>query len=138
VLKAALSVTGTPAEKFDVTAVPRALAGRNTDLKLRWTLTQDGFQARKTQIVQVSILQESGKPVTDIEPWLGAMGHLLLVHQDGETFAHAHPDERGPDVGRTGVIPFMVYLPKPGLYRAWLQFGRQRQVLTLDFVLEGY
>jgi hypothetical protein len=138
VLRAELFVAGAPTGRFDITAVRRALAGRNADVKLRWTLTQDRLAARKTQVVRVSILHESGEPVTDIEPWLGAMGHLLLVHQDGETFAHAHPDERVRDIGRNGVIPFTVYLPKPGLYHSWLQFGRRGQVVTLDFVVEGY
>jgi hypothetical protein len=56
---------------------------------------------------------------------------------DGETFAHAHPDERMQNVGRDGTLPFLVRLPKPGLYRAWLQFQRGTRLLTIDFVVNG-
>lgn len=70
------------------------------------------------------------------DPWLGALGHLLLVHHDGRTFAHAHPDELAPgaDGGR---LVFLTRLPKPGLYRAWLQFRRGERISTAEFVLSG-
>jgi hypothetical protein len=83
-------------------------------------------------IVTATLTNEKGRPVNDLEPWLGALGHLLLIHQDGETFAHAHPDERERGVGRDGRIPFLVRLPKPGPYKGWLQFQRKGKVETVE------
>jgi hypothetical protein len=69
----------------------------------------------------------------DPQPYLGAMGHLVLVHEDGETYVHSHPDELAASSG--GRVSFSVRFPKPGLYRAWGQFQRDGRVLTADFVI---
>jgi hypothetical protein len=78
----------------------------------------------------------AGRPPPDLEPYLGALGHLMVVHQDGETFVHCHPDERAPAT-EPGVIRFLARFPKPGLYRGWGQFQRAGRVITTDFVLRA-
>jgi hypothetical protein len=86
------------------------------------------------------ILKENGtgKPITDLEPYLGAYGHLMIIHQDGQTFVHSHPmeDEAGVALSRSGTVAFNARFPKPGIYKAWGQFQRGGKVLTIPFVLE--
>ena len=72
-------------------------------------------------------------PVGDLEPYLGAQGHLILIHQDGVTFVHSHPGE----ISQPGHIPFLARLPKPGRYRGWLQVKRKGVVLTNEFELQA-
>ncbi|HEY3412499.1 MAG TPA: FixH family protein [Armatimonadota bacterium] len=74
-----------------------------------------------------------GKPVADLEPYLGAMGHLIIVSEDRTRFVHSHPlsTERTPD----GVVRFVARFPKAGLYKAWAQFQRAGKVITSDFVI---
>ncbi len=40
-------------------------------------------------------LSKDGKPVTTLRPYLGAMGHLVIISEDGTQFVHAHPHEGG-------------------------------------------
>ncbi len=96
---------------------------------------EGGLPRGRTVIVTATLIDEKGRPVNDLEPWLGSLGHLLLVHQDGETFAHAHPDERERGVGRDGRIPFLVRVSKPGTYKGWLQFQRKGRVETVEVSL---
>ena len=79
----------------------------------------------------------NGKPIADLEPYLGAMGHLLLIHQDGQTFVHSHPmeDEAAMAKAKGGVVAFNARFPKMGLYKAWGQFQRGGKVVTLSFVM---
>jgi YHS domain-containing protein len=35
------------------------------------------------------------QPVTTLRPYLGAMGHLVIISEDGTQFVHAHPHEGG-------------------------------------------
>jgi YHS domain-containing protein len=40
-------------------------------------------------------ISQDGKPVTTLRPYLGAMGHLVIISEDGTQFVHAHPHEGG-------------------------------------------
>jgi hypothetical protein len=79
-------------------------------------------------------ITRGGKPVTDLEPFLGVMGHLILIHRDRTVFVHSHPLE-DPPAGSSS-IRFNVVFERPGLYKAWGQFQRQGKVLTVPFVVE--
>ncbi|MCL4211384.1 MAG: hypothetical protein KJZ68_12065, partial [Phycisphaerales bacterium] len=46
-------------------------------------------------------ITKGGKPVTTLRPYLGAMGHLVIISQDGTQFVHAHPHE-GDEHGAGG------------------------------------
>ncbi len=113
------------------------LSARADGVFVTLELPEAGLTAGKSTTVTARLTDAKGQPVEDLEPWLGALAHLLLIQQDGETFAHAHPDEREPSLGKDGRIPFLVRLPKPGLYRGWLQFQRGSRVITAAIVLEA-
>ena len=79
----------------------------------------------------------SGQPITDLQPYLGAFGHTLIMSADMVDVVHSHPSP-GPDSDITRgsggpLLTFDGYLPRPGLYRAWTQFQRHGQVSTVSF-----
>jgi hypothetical protein len=100
-------------------------------------LPEGGVPAGRTVTVTATVTDPGGAPAGDIQPWLGAMGHLLLVSRDGSSFAHAHPDDRVRGVGDGGVIPFLVRLPTPGAYKGWLQVQRSGRVDTVEVEVEA-
>ena len=67
-----------------------------------------------------------------LEPYLGAMGHLILIHEDAATFVHSHPAESSGEP-----LVFQARFPKPGHYRAWLQFQRAGKVQTAELSFEA-
>lgn len=75
----------------------------------------------------------SGTPVTDLEPFLGAAGHLLIVDGHLTTAIHGHPEE-GATAG-SGVT-FAPVLPAYGRYKLWVQVQRRGQVITAPFVID--
>jgi hypothetical protein len=83
-------------------------------------------------------ISRDGKPITDLEPWLGAIGHLVIIAQDLKGFVHAHgPEGHQPPPGGAGhEIAFHAVLPTPGLYRAWVQFQHKGKVITVPFTFE--
>jgi hypothetical protein len=90
----------------------------------------------------------TGRPVTDLQTYLGAFGHTLIMSEDMADYVHSHPidlsvsDENGPKqfMLPVGVDPetlhggpdvtFEGLMPKPGLYRAWTQFRRNNKLYT--------
>ena len=91
--------------------------------------------AKRMFPLEFALNDAQGKPITDLQPWLGAMSHLILVNQDAQTFVHSHPDESIATNGRNGKLTFLVRFPKPGLYRGWVQFQRDGQIRTMPFVV---
>ena len=94
-------------------------------------------------------ITQSGKPVTDMQPYLGAMGHMMAIHQNGRDAVHTHTVSAGsdPHTGLT-VTPamatphgpafsFKLTLPTAGIYRVWAQFQRGSQVLTVPFTFQA-
>ena len=102
------------------------------------------------------------QPVTDLEPYLGAMGHLAVVSENLEHFVHSHPlgqehgggghhedeehgsrghDEHGEHGGlvvgwKGSVVSFHAQFPEAGLYKAWAQFKHRGRIITVPFVID--
>jgi hypothetical protein len=75
--------------------------------------------------------ETSGATVTDVEPYLGAAAHLLIVAADLTEAIHAHPD-----AAVAGALTFAPIVPRPGRYTVWLQFQRRGQLSTVSFVID--
>lgn len=95
-------------------------------------------EANKTKVIPVVFRNANdGRPVLDLENYLGAKAHLILIHEDAVTFVHSHPDEREGSAITSGTVPFLVRLPKPGVYRAWLQFIRAGKLEIAQFKIRA-
>jgi heavy metal-binding protein len=79
-----------------------------------------------------------GAPVTDLEPYLGTFGHLIVVREDRQYFVHSHPLGATPAAGAHGGpdVTFGLLFPAPGRYKAWFQLQRSGSVLTAPFVFD--
>ncbi len=96
------------------------------------------LQARKTSPFVVTLRHsDDDTPITDLQPYLGSLGHLLMVHEDAQTFVHAHPDEREADNGKHGRLTFLARPPKAGLYRVWLELQRNGKMERANFIIEA-
>ena len=84
-------------------------------------------------------LSANGTPVTDLEPYLAAWGHTLVLSEDTVEYVHAHPIEYlPPDVAEQKggpIVTFDAMFPKPGRYRVWTQFSRGGRVSTTTFAV---
>ena len=75
---------------------------------------------------------KTGAPIGDLESFLGAPAHMLIVRGDLSEAVHAHPDEietRGP------TINFHPLISAPGVYKIWVQIQRAGKVTTAPFVV---
>jgi Cu+-exporting ATPase len=90
---------------------------------------------------------ETGRPVDDLQPYLAAAGHVIVMRGDGSTFSHAHAevtDAGGRPVfalpGQTFGPELAVHaeLPTAGTYRLWAQFRlSDGSVITAPFTVQA-
>ncbi len=113
-------------------AIVRRRAGRGG---LRIAMEASSPVPRRETPVRFHISDAStGLPATDLEPYLGAAGHLLVVNQDADR-GDARPS--GRRLSTSGpTVTFGPVFPAPGRYKMWAQFQRRGEVVTAAFVIE--
>ncbi|MBO2464646.1 hypothetical protein [Actinomadura violacea] len=104
----------------------------------------DGYEVRlagalapgKSSKLTLSVSKD-GAPVTDLEPYLEAYGHLVALRQGDLAYLHVHPDGE-PGDGRTKPGPditFYAEAPSAGTYRLYLDFQHGGKVRTAEFTV---
>ena len=75
--------------------------------------------------------------MTDLQPYLGAYGHLVALRQGDLAYLHVHP-EGTPGDGVTPAGPaveFVAEVPSAGTYRLFLDFQHGGVVRTAEFTV---
>lgn len=73
------------------------------------------------------------KGIDNLEPYLGAVGHVVILSADAGSYLHVHPlDEQatGPKA------EFATAFPQSGVYKIWGQFQHNGKVITAPFAVE--
>ncbi len=81
--------------------------------------------------IQVKVMKSSSEIMaSQLENYLGAKGHMVVVSADGEyRYLHLHPGVESDRLHLTASFG------KVGIYRGWLQFQKDGKVHMADFVL---
>ena len=126
----------------------------------RWEWIIDGstVHARQPALLRFRVFDKDGKPASDLEPYMGMDGHLVIVKRDLTVFAHVHPSGSMPmaalmllekqinngtsamtamtaksgmhETTRPAEVTFPYGFPEPGGYRLFVQIKRNGQVQT--------
>lgn len=76
---------------------------------------------------------QTRKGISNLEPYLGAVGHVVILSAHMEQYIHVHPLEEkttGPKA------EFVTTFPKSGTYKIWGQFQHQGKVFIVPFVVD--
>ena len=96
--------------------------------------------AGRTAVLDFRLVDaEDGRPVSDLEPYLGAWGHAVALREDGSDFAHLHASaavrsSRGVP-SPPAELRFPAYFRRPGRHRVWSEFRRREGLVTISFDL---
>ncbi|UED85167.1 hypothetical protein [Streptomyces profundus] len=118
---------------------PRALpAAERTASVDGYSVTLGGeIEAGAESELTLTVADENGEPVTDLEPYLGAYGHLVALRAGDLGYLHVHPQgEPGDGVTPAGPgITFHTEVPSAGTYRLYLDFQHRGEVRTAEFTV---
>ena len=104
---------------------PGAIDGVRVELK-----AEDMVPGKEACLTFMLTDEKTGQPITDLQPYLGAPAHMLMVRADLGDAVHAHPEELQTGGPR---ISFHPLIPAEGDYKLWLQVQRAGRVITAPF-----
>ncbi|MEV1129741.1 heavy-metal-associated domain-containing protein [Agromyces sp. NPDC049794] len=93
-----------------------------------------------TETELVFTVRRDGEPVTDIQPYLGAAGHLVMLRAGDLGYLHVHPLDEAEKSGATDLGPdirFGAAPPTAGGYFLYLDFQVDGQVYTASFAVDA-
>ncbi|MGP2442190.1 hypothetical protein [Streptomyces sp. JW3] len=110
------------------------------------TAEADGYDVRLTGALRPDRASElrltvsrEGRPVTDLQPYLGAYGHLVALRSGDLAHLHVHPNG-APGDGTTKpgpTVSFTATAPSAGAYRLFLDFRHAGKVRTAAFTVRA-
>lgn len=104
-----------------------------------FTVSLDGQLKAGTTATLTATVRRAGKPVSTLEPYLGAFGHLVALRDGDLAFLHVHPEGDEPAADQRGgpAIQFMADAPTVGRYLLYLDFQVDGRVHTAEFVVDA-
>jgi hypothetical protein len=127
--------------------------------RMVWELASGPLKSNVAMDFKFSVQDKDGKPVQDMEPYMGMAGHAEFVRSDLSVFAHVHPSGSVPmaslELAQAGlmnesssmpggmtmagtalsgplpaVVRFPYGFPQPGDYRIFVQVKRAGRIET--------
>lgn len=102
------------------------------------TTTVDGYTLRLAGAPMAGMehtltitITKGGRPVTDLQPYLGNDAHLTAFHAGDLAFTHLHPEGRAV----AGRLSFHALLAQAGKYRLFIQFQTGSRLHTAAITL---
>jgi hypothetical protein len=103
--------------------------------------TTDGYEVQLDTVssddgavsAQLTV-RRNGEVVTDLEPYLGAKGHLVAMRTGDLAYAHVHPVEAAD--AAPGVVTFNAELSSAGRYGLFFDFKHDGVVHTAAFTFD--
>jgi hypothetical protein len=138
-----------------------AVSPLNGGLTMTWLRGTAPLRAGQELTLRFAVTQPSGQPVP-LEPYMGMLGHAVILRDDGQVFIHLHPmgtismgaqellaqrlgEAAATHAGMTGMgiperrageVTFPYAFPAAGRYRLWVQIKVSGQVVTGVFDTE--
>jgi hypothetical protein len=120
--------------------VPQPLPEPSTTAEVDgYTVTLDGQLTPGAESELTLSVSRNEQPVTDLQPYLAAYGHLVALRDGDLAYLHVHPaGEPGDGATAPGPdITFYATAPSAGDYRLFLDFQHGDVVRTAEFTVRA-
>lgn len=146
-----LNISGNPRSAKELKADENF---EKTVQNLRVVMKPDGnLVSGKQMLMNFQVFDaQTSQPVTDLENYLGAKAHFVVISRDLKDFVHAHPmskdnvksaehnhdeaNEKMAGAESMSIVSAHITFPKPSIYRVWAQFQRGGTVTTVPFTID--
>lgn len=127
-----VEVAGQFAPATDLAATKSATVGP-------YTVELDGDLAAGAGTELTFTVTKDGQPITNLQPYLGAFGHLVALRDGDLAYLHVHPEGEAPQAGETSgpQVGFHAEAPTAGRYFLYLDFKVDGEVYSAPFLLDS-
>lgn len=87
------------------------------------TMSPNSFKDNEEIVLDFDL--KEAKP----EPYLGALGHVVILDEKGDKYVHVHPESEND-------TKFATEFDQPGIYKIWGEFKVNGKVYVFPFVIE--
>ncbi|MFC7138470.1 hypothetical protein ACFQMA_01295 [Halosimplex aquaticum] len=91
-------------------------------------LASEQITAGETADIEFEVRKDGD--VAHLDPYLGALGHLVALRDGDLAYLHVHPEGTAPE---DGIVRFAVRFPTTGRYRFFLQAKPDGELITTSF-----
>ena len=103
---------------------------------------------KQQELTYTLTIQQGGRTVTNLQPYLGALGHSVILKEGTLDFIHTHAlegdsakhggghTESSTSTNTGPEIKFATTFPESGNYKIFTQFQHQGKVTTTDYVIK--
>lgn len=113
-----------------VDVAPRPMSSRQMTVDdYEVVLQPDDIAADEDTVLEFETRRD-GVAVSELAPYLGARGHLVVLHEGDLTYLHVHPLESDSE---SGAVEFRTPSPTQGRHRLFLQIRPDGELITTSF-----
>ncbi|MBB3114351.1 hypothetical protein FHS18_006472 [Paenibacillus phyllosphaerae] len=126
------TVAGTPEPAVPLEA-SKTLTATVEGMRIELEFGQQPMAQMATTMTYSLFDASTGDPITDLELYLGSVGHVVAIDETASDFIHVHPlnwAATGPQA------VFAITFPKSGMYKLWGQFQRDGKVFVVPFTVQ--
>lgn len=105
-------------------------SGLVAEVKVEWLAKSAG-----NALLRFDLFDKNGQPLRDLKPYLGAMGHLVVIGSGDMEYVHTHANEH-LDGDSPNAVVFHTEFRKAGVYKGWAQFRRGDESEVVPIVLQ--
>lgn len=103
---------------------------------------------KQEEVTYTLNITKNGKPVTNLENYLGALGHSVILKEESLDFIHTHAFDATDDnamqehtkqqetASNGPKISFATTFPESGVYKIFTQFQHEGEVQTVDYIVK--
>ncbi len=124
-----ITATGGPSTRVALLAISATATTDGYDVRLKDGALVAGSDSRLSFTIT-----KGDAPIADLQPYLGAAGHLVALRSGDLAYSHVHPLSADK---ATGSITFNADFPTPDTYRLFLQFRAGGVVHTAAFTVKA-
>lgn len=124
--------------EFKVLPAPNQVVTKQNKIEpMTVKLAMESTPAQLSTAVENSFAIKFGQPL-ELEPVMGALGHMVAFDEDLSGFAHLHPKYTGAEKAEHPELSFAFNTAKPGKYRLWAQvkISGEERFFPFDVVVQ--